>query len=48
MAAKQWWSDYDKHPADAVAKLTNMMIEVRLMPFSLRPRRLFRARAGTD
>ena len=28
MAVKQWWSYYDKHPADAVAKLTNMMIEV--------------------
>jgi hypothetical protein len=28
MAVKQWWSDYDKDPAAAVGKLTNMMIEV--------------------
>ena len=28
MAVKQWWSDFDKEPATAVGKLTNMMIEV--------------------
>ena len=37
MAVKQWWSDYDKHPADAVAKLTNMMIEVLCALFPWRP-----------
>jgi len=37
MTVKQWWSDYDKHPSAAVAKLTNMMIEV---PF-LHPHAVF-------
>ena len=34
MAVLQWWRDYETDPADAVYKLTNMMIEVR---FSVNP-----------
>jgi len=35
MTVKQWWSDYDKNPSAAVAKLTNMMIEVPFHPHAV-------------
>ena len=30
MVVKEWWVQFDKAPAAAVGKLTNMMIEVKL------------------
>lgn len=35
MTVKQWWGDYDKNPSAAVAKLTNMMIEVPFPPHAV-------------